>query len=230
MNQHTIKLWDLPTRLFHWLLLALVVGAIVSIKIGTNAAMEWHGRFGHLIFGLIVFRIVWGFVGSTYSRFWTFIPGPAAIAAYLKGRWRGVGHNPLGAMSVFALLGLVGFQAVTGLFANDEIAFSGPMRRAVSTAMSNDLSTLHRQAEWFLYGLVALHVIAVLVHTVFKRDNLITPMISGRKTVDDPAIESTKGGGWVALVIAIAVTALAMWVSSGALIPPPPPPPPAPAW
>lgn len=229
MTKRSIRVWDLPTRLFHWLLFALVVGSIVSVKIGGNA-MIWHGRFGHLIFGLIVFRIVWGFSGSTYARFSQFVRGPATVIDYLKGRWRGVGHNPLGALSVLGLLGIIAFQASSGLFANDDIAFNGPLYRAVSSATSNQISGLHRQAEWFIYALVALHVLAILFYTLVKKEALLRPMITGTKTVEDPAMTSAQGGGIVALAIALAITGFALWVSSGALLAEPPPPPPDMGW
>lgn len=224
MNQRSIRVWDLPTRLFHWLLLVLVVGAIVSVNMGGDA-MVWHGRFGHMIFGLIVFRLVWGIVGSTHARFWNFVPRPSSMTAYLRGQWRGLGHNPLGALSVFALLGLIGFQATIGLFANDDIAFRGPLAAAVSPTVSDDLSTIHRQMEPFILGLIALHVAAVLFHRLFRKVDLITPMITGDKKVSEPDAEHARGGGWLALLITLAVTAVAIWGSSGSWIEPPPPAP-----
>ena len=229
--KHPILLWDLPTRLAHWLLVALVASAIVTVKIGGNA-MEWHGRIGLAIFGVVVFRIVWGVVGSTYARFVQFLPSPAAIRAYLRGHWRGVGHNPLVALSTVALLSLMAGQAVAGAFANDDIAFYGPLYHAVSSELSAWITGLHRQAEWIVYGLVGLHVGAVLWHTHVKKDNLIRPMITGVKAVDDPAIPSARGGGPVALVVALALAASAMWAVSGGLLPPPTPVPAAttPAW
>lgn len=224
MKQCSIRVWDLPTRLFHWLLLVLVVGAIVSVNIGGDA-MIWHGRFGHMIFGLIVFRIVWGVVGSTHARFWNFVPTPSSLTAYLRGQWRGLGHNPLGALSVFGLLGLIGFQATIGLFANDDIVFRGPLAAAVSPSRSDDLSTIHRQMEPFIFGLIALHIAAVLFYRLFRKDDLITPMITGDKKVSEPDAEPARGGGWLALAIALAVTAVAMWAASGSWIEPPPPAP-----
>jgi hypothetical protein len=109
MNRQRIRLWDLPTRLFHWLLVILVLASFISGKIGGNA-MDWHGKFGLAILGLLTFRLVWGIVGSTYARFASFFPTPASVLAYLRGQWRGVGHNPLGALSVFGLLVLLAFQ------------------------------------------------------------------------------------------------------------------------
>ncbi|BAL22395.1 cytochrome b/b6 domain-containing protein [Azoarcus sp. KH32C] len=231
MTRRPILLWDLPTRLAHWLLVALVAVAIVSVKIGGNA-MEWHGRVGLTILGVVVFRIVWGLVGSTYARFAHFLPTPAKLRAYLQGDWRGVGHNPLGALSVLALLSLMAGQALAGAFANDDIAFYGPLYHAVSAELSVALTGLHRKAEWIVYALVALHVGAVMFHTHVKKDNLIAPMITGRKTVADPAIASAQGGGFVALILALVLAALVVWLVSGGLLPTAPEavPASAPAW
>ncbi|PSF13335.1 cytochrome B [Marinobacter fuscus] len=219
----TIRLWDLPTRLFHWLLLAAVLGAVLSVKVA--GSMMWHERFGLAILGLLSFRVVWGFVGSTYARFGQFVQGPAAVAGYFRGQWRGVGHNPLGALSVLALLGLFGFQAVTGLFANDDIAFNGPLYSLVTSSGSDTASSWHRLTEWFLYGLVALHILAVGFYSHVRKDNLVRPMITGRKDVADEQAQSARGGGPLAFVVAVAVAIAVVWAANGGLLPPPPPPP-----
>lgn len=226
MSERVIKVWDLPVRLFHWLLLALVVAAVISVKLGGNA-MEWHGRFGHLIVGLIVFRIVWGLIGSRTARFGHFVRGPGAIRDYLAGRWVGVGHNPLGALSALALLGLIAFQAGSGLFAHDDVAFSGPMSAMVSGDAVSWLSGWHRSTEWYIYGLVALHVAAVLFYSLVKKDRLVGAMITGRKAVpaDDARYRENEGGGALRFVIALAVAVLALWATSGVFNPPLPPPP-----
>ena len=104
MNARRISVWDLPTRLFHWLLVLLITAAVISGKVG-GGAIEWHGRIGIAILGLLAFRIIWGVIGSTHARFASFFPTPSSVRAYLQGRWQGVGHNPLGAFSVFGLLG-----------------------------------------------------------------------------------------------------------------------------
>lgn len=226
MNERVIKVWDLPVRLFHWLLLGLVVASVVSVKIGGNA-MVWHGRFGHLIVGLIVFRIVWGLIGSRTARFASFVRGPRAICDYLAGRWAGVGHNPLGALSALALIGLIAYQAGTGLFAYDDVAFRGPMAAMVSGDTMSLLSGWHRSTEWYIYGLVGLHVAAVLFYGVVKKQRLIRPMITGRKAVpaDDARYAENEGGGALRFVIALAIALLALWATSGVFNPPPPPPP-----
>ena len=120
-----VRVWDLPTRAFHWSLVAAVTVATVTGTLG-GRWMEWHSRAGLLIVGLLSFRLAWGFVGFEHARFASFAPTPTRLRAYLMGQWRGVGHNPLGALSVFALLGILALQAATGLFSNDDIAINGP--------------------------------------------------------------------------------------------------------
>lgn len=217
----TIRLWDLPTRLFHWLLVVAVTGSVVTIKSGMP---DWHERFGLLVIGLLSFRVVWGFAGSTYARFGSFVRGPGAVRAYLRGQWQGVGHNPLGAMSVLALIGLFGFQAATGLFANDEIAFNGPLYPLVSSTWSDTLSSWHRLTEWFLYGLVALHVLAVVFYSKVKKDNLVKPMITGRKAVLPGQADDARGGGVLAFLVSLVLALVVIIGASGSLVAPPPAP------
>lgn len=221
----TIRLWDLPTRLFHWLLVLAAVGAVISIKSG---AIDWHERFGLAVVGLLSFRIIWGFTGSTYARFASFVRGPGAIIDYLRGRWQGVGHNPLGALSVLALIALFGFQAASGLFANDEIAFNGPLTPLVSSAWSDTLSSWHHLTEWFLYGLVILHVAAVVLYSKVKKDNLLKPMITGKKPVEKGLAEDARGGGALAFVISLVLAGIVVAGASGSFVSPPPAPEPAP--
>ncbi len=227
MSKTRVRVWDLPTRLFHWLLAVLAVAAYVTGQLG-GSYMEWHGRVGIAIVGLLSFRLVWGLIGSTYARFSDFVPGPAHLWAHLRGHWSGLGHNPLGALSVLALLGVMLYQAVTGLFSNDEIAFSGPLRALVSADTSNWLSGLHRQNYWPIIILVGLHVGAVLFYALVKKDNLVGPMITGHKEVDAADAEPAQGGGVVALLVALAITAGVLYLATGSFIEPPPPPPVAP--
>ena len=225
MAPRTIEVWDWPVRLFHWLLLALVVGSVVSVKIG-GGAMVWHGRFGQAILGLVVFRVVWGLIGSRTARFASFVRGPRAIADYLAGRWRGVGHNPLGALSVLAMLAVIGFQAATGLFAYDDIAYRGPMAPAVAGAVVDRLSGWHRLGQWALFAVVALHLAAVLWYVLVRRETLVRPMLTGRKEVGagDARDRANDGGGPIRLLLALALAALAVWATSGVFNPPPLPP------
>jgi cytochrome b len=223
-----IKVWDLPTRLFHWLLFLAVAAALWTGWVG-GSWIDWHARLGLLVLGLLVFRIIWGFLGSTYARFAQFAPTPGRVVAYLRGRWRGEGHNPLGALSVFALLGVLTWQAVSGLFSNDDIAFKAPLASLVSSDTSTWLSGLHRQGLWIILGLVALHLAAIAVYAL-RGKNLVKPMLVGWKEADDLNIKSAKGGKLWALLLALALAVGTVWVANGGLLPPPPPPPPAPAW
>ena len=229
MNSKRIRLWDLPTRLFHWLLVAAVVAAMVSGQLG-GGLIDWHGRIGLFIVGLIVFRLVWGLCGSTYARFTQFFPTPAKVRAYLRGEWQGEGHNPLGALSVLGLLGLLTVQVVAGLFANDDIAFVGPLYDLVGQNLSNRLTGLHHLAANLLIALLVLHVAAIAYYGHFKKQKLVKPMITGWKEGEG---ESARGGGLIALLVALAIAAAAVYGASGSWLPAPPPPPPAaetPSW
>lgn len=229
MNSKKIRLWDLPTRLFHWLLVLCVLAAVVSGQLGGNL-IDWHGRIGLLIVGLLAFRLVWGFLGSTYARFRQFVPTPARIKAYLRGEWRGEGHNPLGALAVLGLLGLLVAQVLSGLFSNDDIAFVGPLFDLVSKNLSNRLTGIHHLLSNLLIALVVLHVAAIAFYARVKKQSLVKPMITGWKEGEG---ESASGGGWLALIVALVFAAAAVYGASGAWLPEPPPPPPAaetPSW
>lgn len=232
MNKRTIRVWDLPVRIVHWALVALLTGVFATGLIGGNLIV-WHGRLGVAICGLLAFRLAWGFVGSTYARFTHFVPGPGRVLAYLRGQWQGVGHNPLGALSVLGLLAVLLFQVVSGLVGNDDIAFEGPLYAAVSKSTSDWMTSLHRQNVWLIGGLVVMHVLAIVYYARVKKDNLLKPMITGVKEVDDPKVKPARGGGLVSFIAALAVAAVTLWGASGGLLPPPPPPPPAdqvPSW
>lgn len=225
MKGKRILLWDLPTRLFHWLLVVAVVAAVVTGQLGGNL-IDWHGRIGLAIAGLLAFRIVWGMLGSTYARFAQFFPTPDKIKAYLAGRWQGEGHNPLGALSVFGLLALLIIQVATGLVGNDDIAFSGPLADLVSREISNRLTGLHHLLANVLIALVVLHVAAIAFYGHIRKQKLLKPMITGWK--DDAEGESAAGGGLLALIVALLVAAAVVYGASGAWLPAlPPPPPPA---
>jgi cytochrome b len=221
MQSKRIRLWDLPTRLFHWILALAVAASVASGQVGGNW-MDWHGRIGLLVVGLLAFRIVWGVLGSTYARFAQFFPTPGRIKAYLHGEWRGEGHNPLGALSVFGLLGLLTAQVATGLFANDDIAFTGPLSDLVTKGLSNQLTGIHHLLTKVLYVLVALHVGAIMFYVHAKRQNLVRPMVTGWK--EDGEGESARGGGFVAFIVALLVAVVVVYGASGAWLPTPLPP------
>ena len=210
-------LWDLPLRVFHWSLVASVTTAIVTGELG-GAWMAWHGRAGLAIVGLLVFRVVWGVVGSTTSRFAQFAPSPSGMLAYLRGRWRGIGHNPLGALSVFALLGLLSLQAATGLFGNDDIAFAGPLNHLVADTTGARATGWHRLLADGLFVLLALHLLAVAFHVLVKRHRLIRPMITGRQHVPagQPMPAVPRAGSAFGLLVAVALAAAGVLALLGA--------------
>jgi cytochrome b len=210
-----IRLWDLPTRLFHWSLVLAVSVAVITGELG-GRWMDIHAKAGLTIVGLVTFRVVWGFIGSTHARFLSFLPTPSNILAYLKGRWQGVGHNPLGAFSVFALLGLLAVQASTGLFTNDDIAFTGPLNGLVDEALAGRLTGLHRQLANVLLALLALHIVAIFFYVRFKKDNLVKPMVTGWKEVPVGKSKSASKGGPLAFVVALAIALVAVAGASGA--------------
>jgi len=219
-----IRLWDLPTRIFHWSLVLSVLVAFVTAKVGGDW-MTLHGKAGLTIVGLLAFRLIWGVVGSTHARFLNFVPSPAKVRAYLKGQWQGVGHNPLGALAVLVLLGLLAAQAVTGLFANDDIAFNGPLFTLVDKDQSDRLTGLHHQLSNILLALMALHVVAIIFHVWFKKNNLVKPMVTGWKEVRSG--ESAAKGSVPGLIAALLIALAAVYGASGAALTQAPPATPA---
>jgi cytochrome b len=232
------RIWDLPIRLFHWSLVGAIIFAVVTGKVGGNW-IEWHGRSGLFILGLIIFRVIWGFVGSPTARFANFMRGPRAIKAYLKGEWQGVGHNPLGALAVLALLGLIAIQVFSGLFANDDIAFAGPLAPLVSTELSGQITGAH---VWLFNGLLAvvvLHVAAIVFYARVKKTNLVLPMVTGYQALnkETPLVPQHKHSFALRLAAFVAATAIAsagVYAAAGGFIDQPAPPPvehqAAPAW
>ncbi|MCK6404888.1 MAG: cytochrome b/b6 domain-containing protein [Rhodocyclaceae bacterium] len=228
MTHPRIRVWDLPTRIFHWVLVLLIAAMIVTGKVGGNL-IDWHGRIGLALVALIAFRIVWGFAGSTYARFASFFPTPYRLRAYLRGEWSTPGHNPLGALSVFGLLGLIVLQLATGLIGNDDIAFRGPLFELVGKTLSDRATGLHKLMTNLLIALIVLHVAAIVFYARVKKDNLVKPMLTGWK---EHAGRPASGGGIVAFIAAAIIGTGAAWGASGIWLPAPPPPPPSstPAW
>jgi cytochrome b len=204
-----IPVWDLPTRLFHWLLVILVAASFTTGVIGGNA-MVYHEWSGFAILILLVFRITWGFVGSRKSRFSDFVKGPAAVWRYATALFRGdperyLGHNPMGGWSVLALLLALLIQVATGLFANDDIITEGPLYLWVSKPVSDWLTRVHRLNRFVVVMLVATHVSAVLFYLWGKRENLIKPMITGTKHWSGDGSPPPVAPIWLAaLIIAVA--------------------------
>jgi cytochrome b len=214
-----VRVWDLPTRAFHWLLAACVIGLVITAKVGGNA-MVWHMRLGLAVLALLVFRIIWGLVGGRWSRFASFLYAPGTVLRYLRGEHRPadhfeVGHSPIGAFSVFALITLLLVQVGTGLIADDEIATTGPLNRYVASATGLLATGWHKgYGQWILLGLVALHVVAIVVYKL-RGKNLVTPMITGDKPLppDVPATQDGLANRGLAAVVLAACAALAVWIA-----------------
>jgi cytochrome b len=201
-----VRVWDLPTRLFHWLLVALVVSSFATGKIGGNW-MLYHERCGEVILALLMFRIVWGFIGSSPSRFRTFLARPATVFRYALTLFRReadhhLSHNPLGGWSVMAMLLVLLIQAGTGLFANDDIATAGPLYKWVSKAASDRLTSIHHLNHDLIIILVAVHIAAVLFHLIYKKENLILPMITGIKQWEGGSADHPQQPLWRAAIVA----------------------------
>lgn len=194
--QQTIRVWDAPTRFFHWALVTCVLGSFVTSQIG-GAAMAWHFRLGYSVLTLLLFRLVWGFWGGHWSRFGSFVRGPGTILRYLRGRAdaaASVGHNPMGALSVLAMLAFLLLQVCSGLLSDDEISAAGPLTRHASSAWVSVATFYHKNIGKFaLLALVALHFSAIIFYSVWRHDHLVKPMITGDKQLDFAVPASADG-------------------------------------
>lgn len=204
----SVKVWDLPTRLFHWLLVALVVASFVTGNIGGNL-MAYHMWSGYGILVLVLFRLAWGFAGGQQSRFSSFLRGPGTVACYttdfIKGDSRPyLGHNPLGGWSIIAMLLALLVQVGTGLFANDEIFTEGPLYPLVSKDVSDWLTDIHLINRFILMFLLAVHVFAVFYYLFAKHENLLKPMITGVKKWRGPTEVSTGNPWWATIIAGLA--------------------------
>jgi cytochrome b len=209
-----VRVWDLPTRLFHWLLVTAVVGLVVTGNVGGNW-INWHMRLGYLVFSLVLFRLVWGVLGGQWSRFSQFVPSPRRLLAYLRGTGDGhsVGHNPLGALSVLALLTVLSAQVASGLMTDDEIAFTGPLVSVVSSETVSLASWYHSEVgKLVMLALIALHVSAIVFYGVVKKQRLVRAMVTGdQETPLPPPVESRDN-------LATRLLALGVWCCSAGVV------------
>jgi cytochrome b len=213
-----VRVWDLPTRLFHWLLAVAVLALIVTGHVGGNA-LQWHMLLGVTVGALLVFRVLWGVVGGRWSRFASFVRGPGTVLRYLRGQVDPadplhVGHNPLGAGSVLAMLAVLAVQVGTGLVADDEIATTGPLNRFVSGATAQRATAWHTDAgQWLLVALVALHVAAIVLYAR-RGQRLVPPMVTGDKLLPPgtPASTDSLATRALAAVLMAVCAAAAVWV------------------
>jgi cytochrome b len=188
-----VRVWDLPTRLFHWSLATCVLGLVITANVGGNA-MVWHFRLGYGVLSLVLFRLVWGMVGGHWSRFSTFLPTSSTLIQYVKSTkdtGQSVGHNPLGALSVAALLFFCFAQAAAGLMSDDEIAAAGPLVSKIPAAWVSIATFVHTEVtKVVLIALVFLHIAAILWYRLKKGENLITPMLVGDKLLPETTTAS----------------------------------------
>jgi len=217
-NSSDLRVWDLPTRLFHWLLVASFIAAYLTNWLGVSY-FTYHLWSGYFVTVLVGFRILWGIFGTHHAQFSNFVRHPLESFRYASSLIKNnapayPGHNPLGALMVLLLLIIALVQAVTGLFANDEIFNAGPLYGYVSNELSLKLTGIHKELFYWILGAIAIHVSAVLFYVFVKRDNLIKAMITGKKPrrgyEGARSIESSKV--WLALFLVVLVSALLAWV------------------
>jgi len=214
-----VRVWDLPTRVFHVLLILAIAGLVITGEIG-GGVMPWHFYCGYFVLSLVLFRIVWGFIGGHWSRFVQFVPTPSRVKAYLAQLIAGrhtasIGHNPMGALSVMAMLLLLLAQVFSGFMSDDEIAASGPWTALVSNDTVEWVTEYHSDVgKVLLIVLVLLHVASVLFYKRFKQEDLITPMLNGDKALptDTPASRDTAWTRCLALVVWLACAYVVYWL------------------
>jgi cytochrome b len=222
----TRLVWDLPLRLFHWLLVLSLAASWATAKAG----FDWrplHMRLGYCTMGLVLFRVVWGFVGPRHARFVNFLKGPAGIVHYARGMATGtmiaqsVGHNPLGALMVVVMLLLLAIQTATGLFTSDDIVYAGPYNGAVSDSMAKTLGHLHHLNFNFILAAVALHLLAIGFYTFAKKQRLIPAMFSGRKPSE--IVPDHEAIGSSAMIKAVIIALISAGLVYGLVSAAPPP-------
>lgn len=214
-----VRVWDLPTRVFHWTLAAGVIGLGITGQVAGDA-LEWHMRLGVSVGGLLLFRVLWGLVGGRWSRFSSFVFSPAAYLRYLRGQALpgevfNVGHSPLGGLSVLAMLVLLALQVGTGLVADDDIATTGPLNALVSNASAKLATAWHSgPGKLLLLALVLLHVGAIIFYQWRRQQALVRAMLSGDKQLpaDTPASRDNGPRRLLAAALALACAAGAVWV------------------
>lgn len=200
-------IWDLPTRLFHWALVICVIGAYVSINTGN---IDMHEKFGLTVMGLVIFRIIWGFIGHTPSRFASFIPSPKTLLAYLKTqKYSGQGHNPLGALSVLALLSLLLAQTISGSFSTDDILFEGPLLH-LAPSFSDTAFSIHNLGRILIFFLILLHWTALLFHRFVLKERLTIRMVTGGESENAPDIKHNLFGLMLMVLCVTATNSLVL--------------------
>lgn len=216
----TVRVWDLPTRLFHWALALCALGLLATAKVGGDAMMAWHARLGYSVASLLIFRLAWGIVGGHWSRFATFSHSPRAIVNQLRGNLGpelAIGHTPLGALSILALFTFLCAQVATGLFSTTLEDFAGPLNTLVSNATGRLLTSYHKAVgEPVLIGLVLLHVGAIAYYRLRKGQDLVGPMLHGDKKLlaDAPSSRDDWASRMLAAALLVLASGLVAWLIS----------------
>ena len=211
-----VPVWDWSVRMVHWAIVLLLILLVITGLVG-NEWLDWHMRFGETLLALVIFRIVWGFVGSRNARFSSFVRGPRAVRAYLRSFVRPpraihATHNPIGGWMVIALLLALLFQAGTGLFTNDDILAEGPLAKKITKDLSDAIASLHRRGWWVVLALAGAHIAAVVAYLAVLGDNLVSPMIHGRKRLPPHAADPEAAfASSMRAVILLAACAVSVW-------------------
>lgn len=215
----SVRIWDLPTRVFHWALACTILGAITTAKL-EGRWMDWHVRLGIAALALLVFRLIWGLFGPRYARFSQFVRSPLTTRHNLRSSgqpaFKHAGHNPLGAWSVVAMLLILLIQGGSGLFSNDDISIQGPFVQFVSDTTSALFTRIHTLNEKPVFAIIGLHLIAILVYSI-KGHGLVKPMLTGDVPAttlapQTPSARDDFGVRVSALVLAVALSAAAWWL------------------
>jgi cytochrome b len=217
MENEQVRIWDIPLRLFHWVLVALVTCQLL-IAWAFTEQIDLHVILGYLTLALIVFRIIWGFIGTTYAQFKNFLVSPTSLVAYIRGLFnrtsqsKSAGHNPIGGYSTIAIIACILVQGFSGLFCDDDVFTAGPLRHLVSDNVTSIFNQVHTLNAKILVGLLCTHVLAIFWYLLVKRENLIKAMITGKKI----AIKDDKYMNWtekpLAALLAFALASIAVWV------------------
>lgn len=214
----TVRVWDVFVRLFHWLLVAAIGFAWWSGEQG-GEWMVWHMRAGYTVLGLVIFRLLWGFAGSFYARFSQFVQSPGSVLSYAGKLVKGqeahyAGHNPVGGWAVLLLLLLCALQAVTGLFANDEIFTEGPLVHLISYDLSVEITRWHKMLFNGLLAVIGVHLLGVMFHQFLRKEKLVPAMVTGNKKVAeiaDAAPATAPGSRMIVGLMLVLAAGLLVW-------------------
>ena len=217
MHRMKIKVWDLPVRICHWLLVIIIAFQFISVKVLDESmlsnATQWHFYGGYACLALVIFRILWGILGTYYAKFSQFVKSPIKTFHYLRGRGvqNHIGHNPAGAYSVIALLSLILAQAVSGLFTTDDIFNDAPYFGVLNDSWQTVVNFVHHNVVYMLLGFIVLHIGAIIFYKIKHKENLTSAMVTGNKTVHKSA-QSQGPFPWLGFIVCLAVTALFLYL------------------